>query len=245
MSKASNTEMQVIPAQASDATALMKIIDRAATDPSFDVAKLQQLLDMKERWDAMEAKKSFVSALNAFKADPPDVFKTKRVSFKETSYKHALLSDAVEVIGAALSKHGLSFRWECEQLDGGMIRVTCILTHAQGHSERVSLQAGADQTGAKNNIQALGSTVSYLERYTLFAITGLAAKDMDDDGQTAEIEFITDNQAADLSALLEEVGADKVKFCEYFKISKVEELPTKAHKQAVALVEAKRKKPQA
>jgi len=40
-------------------------------------------------------------------------------------------------------------------------------------------------SGNKNPIQAIASTVSYLERYTLLAITGLTTKDMDDDGKNA------------------------------------------------------------
>ena len=46
-------------------------------------------------------------------------------------------------------------------------------------------EAPLDTSGGKNNIQAMGSAVSYLERYTLLAITGLSTKEMDDDGRGA------------------------------------------------------------
>jgi hypothetical protein len=46
------------------------------------------------------------------------------------------------------------------------------------------LRAGADQSGAKNSIQAIGSTISYLQRYTLKAALGLAAAN-DDDGKAS------------------------------------------------------------
>ncbi|WP_439586939.1 hypothetical protein [Hydrogenophaga sp.] len=39
-----------------------------------------------------------------------------------------------------------------------------------------------DAGGAKNAIMARASTVTYLERYTLKAITGLSEQDDDDDG---------------------------------------------------------------
>ena len=120
--------------------------------------------------------------------------------------------------------------------------MTCVITHVQGHSESVSLQAGLDQSGGKNNIQSLGSTVTYLQRYTLFSATGMAAKGIDDDGAKANIEYITESQFFDLNALLDEVRADKAKFREHFKISSIEELPAKCFKQAVALTEAKRRK---
>jgi ERF superfamily len=196
-----------IPKAAATPMSLLQI----AVEQGADIDKLEKLMALQERWEANEARKAYVVAMNAFKANPPDVFKSKQVSFNETSYKHALLSDAADLIGAALSVHGLSFRWDTDQLDGGMVKVTCIITHAQGHSERVTLQAGLDQSGKKNNIQALGSTVSYLQRYTLFSATGLAAKDQDDDSQGSEQTGMASSVLADfeaaIEALVDEVGA--------------------------------------
>ena len=51
-----------------------------------------------------------------------------------------------------------------------------------GHSESVTLDAFKEDSGTKNNIQAMGSSITYLERYTLFAATGLASEEQDDDG---------------------------------------------------------------
>ena len=237
-----NTEKNLKVAETQQMTVTPMDMLRIAIDKDLPIEKLQQLVELQERWEANEARKAYVAAMNAFKADPPDVFKSKHVKFGNTEYDHAGLDDAVEEIGKALSKHGLSFRWDCEQIDGGVVRVTCIITHVQGHSEKTPLQAGHDQSGGKNNIQALGSTVTYLQRYTLFAATGLAAKEMDDDGGAAGANRITEEQTAALTALLEEVGADTVKFLDYFEIGSVSELPAKAYKQAVAMTEAKRRK---
>jgi hypothetical protein len=169
--------------------ALMAIINRASTDQAFDVAKLESLLAMKERWDREQARKAFVVALTDFKSDPPEVFKNHAVSFEtqkgNTSYKHATLDQASSIIGATASKHGLSHRWDVDQSKEGKIKVTCIVTHVLGHSESVCLESMSDSSGGKNSIQAIGSAISYLERYTLFAAYGIAAKDQDDDGCAA------------------------------------------------------------
>lgn len=157
-----------------------------AVQQGADIEKLSKLMDLQERWEKTEARKAFVAALNEFKADPPEIFKNKSVSFgagKATAYKHATLDNVSGAIGAALAKVGISHRWDTEQLEGGQIRVTCILTHCLGHSERVPLQAGPDSSGSKNSIQAVGSTVTYLQRYTLLAATGMAVQDQDDDGR--------------------------------------------------------------
>ena len=210
-----------------------------AVQQGADLDKLEKLMQLQERWEANEARKAWVVAMNAFKASAPELLKNKTVSFGDTSYKHATLDHVVKVITEALSKHGLSHRWSVEQLDGGSIKVTCVITHILGHSESTSLQAGADQSGKKNNIQALGSTVTYLERYTLLAATGLAAKGMDNDAVT--VERISEQQAADLQALIDEVKANKTAFLKYFKIEKLDDLAESAYKDAVAMLEAKRK----
>jgi len=161
----------------------------AAIQQNVDLEKLTQLTALYERWEANEAKKAFISALNAFKVEPPSLVKNKRVHFDTsrgaTDYTHATLDNVSINIGKALSKHGLSHRWDVEQMQGGVIRVTCVLTHERGHSERVPLEGVPDTSGSKNSIQAVGSTVTYLQRYTLLAATGMAVQDQDDDGRGA------------------------------------------------------------
>ena len=85
---------------------------------------------------------------------------------------------------AAMARHGLSYHWNVKQ-GSGPIMVECIVTHAAGHSERIEMSAPADASGKKNPIQQIASAVSYLQRYTLLAITGMSTKGMDDDGRDA------------------------------------------------------------
>ena len=181
-------EIAVPDAAPSESNALMAVITRAASDPTFDAAKLDHLLAVKERWDKEEARKAFVADLAKFHEEPPVVVKDKLVSYKTntgtTEYKHATLGNACKIIGSHLAKFGFSHRWVPQQKDG-KISVTCILTHALGHSESVTLEGPYDQSGGKNAIQAIMSAKTYLERHTLMAATGLASMDEDDDGRTA------------------------------------------------------------
>jgi hypothetical protein len=64
----------------------------------------------------------------------------------------------------------------------------CAVTHVKGHVERCIMKALADESGGKNSIQAIGSAITYLQRYTLLAATGLTSADIDDDdGRAAGI----------------------------------------------------------
>lgn len=158
-------------------------------DSNIDVDKLAKLLDVQERWEKNEAKKAYVEAMAAFKANPPKIIKNRHVKYATktgglTEYSHASLDNVTATISEALSKHGLTAAWVTSQTEN-IVTVTCRITHIFGHSEETSLSAGPDNSGSKNPIQAIGSTVSYLQRYTLLALAGLATEGQDDDGAGA------------------------------------------------------------
>ncbi len=153
-------------------------------DGKIDVDKLEALLKVQMQWEANEAKKAYVQAMSDFKKKPPEITKDKTVSYGNTSYKHASLHNVTTCLNKALSEHDLTASWITSQ-DNGSVKVTCKITHIMGHSESTCLSAPPDNTGSKNAIQAIASTVTYLERYTVLALTGLATADQDDDGKAS------------------------------------------------------------
>jgi hypothetical protein len=199
------------PTVSPDANALMKIIDRAAMDPNFDVAKLEQLIAVKERWEKREAEKAFNEAFAAFKAEVITVIKNKSVTdgpLKGKSY--AELFSVVNAVTPLLSKHGLSHSWRLSKDEKDWIEVTCTLKHVLGHAEAVSMSGPPDAGGAKNAIQARASTITYLERYTLKAVCGVAEGGDDNDGngsggQMAESALADHLAAIDATASKEEL----------------------------------------
>ncbi len=173
------------------ATATPADLLRIAVESGADLDRLERLMALQEKWEAGQARKAYIDAMSRFKKDPPHILKSKAVNFTTTrgttSYRHATLGDVAQPIIEGLANVGISHRWDVQQPDGGMITVTCILTHEQGHSEQVTMKAGRDDSGGKNSIQQVASTITYLERYTLLSITGIATHDTpDDDGHKAE-----------------------------------------------------------
>jgi len=185
-----------------------------AIQQKLDPGLIEKMMDLAERNEKNEARKAFNQAMTKFKADPPDIEKDKTVSFGsgKTSYAHASLANVTKKISKALSAQGLSANWQTEQTDA-LIKVTCTICHFQGHCESTSLSAAPDTSGSKNSIQAIGSTISYLERYTLLAITGLATHDMDDDAVASEPpEPITEEQIANINTrVFDLMKAEKIK----------------------------------
>lgn len=158
-----------------------------AVEQGADIDRLERLMDLQQRWEAAQARNAFNESLAEFKAEAVEIIKRKRVSYSNksggnTEYSHAELSDVIEAIAPVLSKNGFAWSWDVQQ-DKDWIKVTCHLRHRLGHIESVTMGGPPDDSGGKNRIQAIGSTMTYLERYTLKAVTGVAEKGDDTDGR--------------------------------------------------------------
>lgn len=145
--------------------------------------QLRDMLALQKDWEAGEALKAYNVAFSDFKAEAVRVLKSKGVTDGPLKGKaYAELHGVVDAVTPALSKHGLSASWKLTRDEKDWIEVTCTLKHVLGHSESVSMGGPPDAGGAKNAIQARASTVTYLERYTLKAVCGVAEGGQDDDG---------------------------------------------------------------
>jgi len=159
----------------------------AAINNKLDPSMIERFMDLNDRWQKEIAKKEFTVAFAEFQKSCPVLYKGNQNSYNtksgdHVSYNSADISDVDTATKEALANNGLTKDWEIEQLDG-KVKITAVITHVGGHSKRVPLIAEADTSGGKNAIQALGSSITYLERYTLMAALGLTAKGMDDDGR--------------------------------------------------------------
>lgn len=160
-----------------------------AVQQGADLDKLERLMALQERWDATEARKAYDTAFAAFKSEAVKIIKNKQVTAGPLNGKsYAELFSVVNAVTPALSANGLSSSWKITKDEKDWLEVTCTIKHSAGHMESVSMGGPPDVGGAKNAIQARASTVSYLQRYTLKAITGLSEQDDDSDGVvTAEV----------------------------------------------------------
>lgn len=193
------------------------------------VDQLERLFEMQMKWDADAQRKKFVAAMADFKAEAGGItiVKSKQVRFTTqkgvTEYMHAELHDITRALVPVMARHGLSHRWVPEQT-GKDIKVTCVMTHRDGHSESVSMVAQADDSGGKNSIQSIASTKTYLERYTLLAATGIATGGEDDDdgrsfgqAQAEPEEMITQEQVKVLTDLIAAYVPRPEKFMDWIR----------------------------
>lgn len=203
-----------LPAQAVEPAATPMRLMELAISKGAGMDQLERLMALQERWEANEARKAYVKAMAEFKSEPIIVVKDATVDFTSqkgrTHYKHASLAAVVDAVVSRMGKFGLSHKWETKQSEGA-VSVTCVITHEMGHSESVTLAGPRDQSGNKNELQQIASSMTYLQRYTLMSLCGLASKDMvDDDAQAAgktqapTVPDGYDEWSADIQAVAEE-----------------------------------------
>ena len=94
--------------------------------------------------------------------------------------KYASLA-SVQQAAKPIHAHGLSYV-QMPDYDGQLARVHTRLMHESG--EFIEFTTSAPLAPGKQQIQALGSTITYLKRYALSSLLGIAAGD-DDDGEQA------------------------------------------------------------
>lgn len=152
--------------------------------------------------------------------------------------KYADLSSVWNACRGPLSKNGLAIVQTIQQREGGEVLHT-LLGHASGQwiSSIMPIKSKSESKGS-NDIQQLGSALTYLRRYSLSAIVGIAPDD-DDDGNTAtsyhnkpkaqaalpQPKTITEKQAYDLNDIISRCSpAFKQRVEDFLKKSKVKEL---------------------
>ncbi len=82
--------------------------------------------------------------------------------------------------------------------------------------------ASLDKTGNKNDLQAGGSTFSYMRRYVLKGLLNIVTIGEDDDANS--FSYINAVQAAELESLLEKYEIDKEKFLKQFGVESLSKI---------------------
>lgn len=88
--------------------------------------------------------------------------------------KYADLAEILNTVRPVLSKHGLAVT-QFPAFEGGTAHVETILTHASGEWMSGTCSAPVQ----KSDPQGVGSALTYLRRYSLAAVCGLAQEDDD------------------------------------------------------------------
>jgi hypothetical protein len=181
----------------------LTLIDKAI-EKDIDVDKFAKLVDIVKMLENEKAKRDFYEALSNFQGEVPPIKKLSRadMGYGKPKYNYAEFGEIVTTIQEPLKRHGLSYHFEIgnepivvkgekgEDIIVEYISVTCTVAHKGGYEKTTTMSVQKDAGAGKSNVQAVGSTITYLKRYTLLALLGIGTADPDDDA----VSTIPDNQ---------------------------------------------------
>lgn len=239
-------DVQVIaPAQqavapATEGAAILAMIDKLLDRPDVAVEKIEKMLELHLNLKAEQAKAAYYSAYAQMQPELPTVVERGEIKNKygQAQSRYALWEDVVATISPTLAKYGFALSFRTEQPEG-RLRVTGVLAHRDGHAEETTLELPLDNSGSKNAVQAVGSSVSYGKRYTAFALLNITSRGEDDDGQSAATrDTITDDEADQLFELIAETESDIDKFLKVAGVPPLEDRSVDAIKEAIGKIKA-------
>jgi hypothetical protein len=220
-------------------TSLIQVIERAARDSSIDIDKMERLLAMKERLDARAAETAFNDAMNAAQAQMGPI--AADATNPQTRSMYATYAKLDGRLRPIYTGNGFSISFgEGESKKPDHVLVLAYVSHKAGHTRVYQADMPADGKGAKGGdvmtkTHAVGAAKSYGKRYLLKDIFNIAIGEEDRDGNDP-ISFITENQIADLDALVSELGGNKAKLLKYLKLDAFKFIQAKNYDGVVAEV---------
>jgi hypothetical protein len=248
--KAATQDLQTIQegaplAPASEAMSLLAVIERAARDPMVDVNKMRELMAMRKEIVAEQAAQAFDEAMTHVQEEMRPI--AADASNPQTRSKYASYLALDRAMRPIYTRHGFNLTGNtAEGAPEGYVRVVCDVSRS-GHTRRYQVDMPADGKGAKGGdvmtkTHAVGSAMTYGQRYLLKLIFNIAVGEDDDGNRASGDPTISADQIGELQAMIESVGANKELFLKYFKVETLADIPTKKFQAAVDALNAKAKR---
>ena len=195
-------EPTLVPTVAHESTghhSALTLIERAMVS-DVSPEKLRALLDVRQAWEADEARKAYNKAISEFQRRAPIIEKADKAYDKS----YARMDRIWRTIRPLFTELGLSITWQiCEMREGDICHLEGALAHRDGHGIQIRQDIPVpDILKGQNKAQQMGSARTYAQRYALCGALGIVTGD-DDDGHAAGTAFVTDAQAREITDLLQ------------------------------------------
>lgn len=186
-----------------------------------------------------EARVQFDADFVVMQGELPEVPKLGRIDHGGgRGYNYARWEDINDRIKPVLQKYGFGLRFDIITETETLFEIEAILVHRSGYSICTRKKLPIDKAVGKNIVQAYGSTQSYAQRYSAIALLNLTSRNEDTDANPKPDEFITDDQVAEIYALLDEDEGRVDRFCKLQTLRKVSDMPASRFDGAVAAINA-------
>ncbi len=225
----------------------LTLLEKLANSDSIDPAKISALMDIQERMINKRAEQEFNEAFLRLRGKLPIIkkgdivaYENKKTGKMEEAFKFAKWEKVQGIIDDIIASEGFDLTFDSEVHPNGTA-VVAILHHTGGHTRRTSTPPiPIDSGGGKNNVQGVGSSMSYGQRYATKFALNLRFED-DDDGIKGGLTFINPEQQKVINDLLAETKTDTARFLQAMEVASVENIPTGAYALARNMLAGKKK----
>lgn len=130
---------------------MWEFIQRASSDPTFDVQKLKELLALRDKELARQEERSFFQALHLAQEEVPAIEPNKQVktSSGKVMFEYASYEQLDKALRPIYIKHGMAIAFSGAEAPAGKVRVLCTVSHRDGHAERYQLDLAIDPGAAQ------------------------------------------------------------------------------------------------
>lgn len=226
------------PAPVPVETMLMAGIERGLTPEG-----IEKLVELKLKLEAIRAEREFNEAMVDFQSECPSIPHNCEAKDRNgrVLYTYADADQIKKTIQPLLTKCRLSLSYDARFTDKSVEAVATV-SHVGGHKRTATFSAPVSGTEMMSNAQKAASALSFASRYAMRQALGLTTEGKDDDGGAAgKSNRITEEQAANLRALMDEVKADESKFLKFLGAASIPEILAVDYDRAVKALERKRK----
>jgi hypothetical protein len=187
--------MNELSTPANSAVSIIQQAIATGADPAY----LRELLQVREQWEAGEARKLYSQAIADFQSRCPIIEKADKAHNKQ----YAAMDRIWRTIRPLLDETGLSVVWTANTLTEYGLRIEGEIRHKAGHSVPIAYDLPMpDKVTGQNAAQQMGSATTYAKRYALCSALGIVTGE-DDDGLAAGTAYVTKEQADELVAILD------------------------------------------
>lgn len=229
-----------IPLPEPEPNMLAVIAKAVAENPQMNVDNMEKLLAMHERIVAAQQKASFFAAMARVAPQIPEIGQRGVIKNRDghVQSKYATLDDIDRIIRPIISAEGLSQSFDSEMTADGKVRVSCRLSHAEGHSEVKYVTLPIDKSGSKNETQAVVSTVSYGRKCLTKMFFNIQEAGEDTDG--VDPSTITDEQVKDLETAIAEYEMNLSRFLFFMGVGAIKDILARDWSKAQNAIDVQR-----
>jgi hypothetical protein len=205
-----------------------------------DPAYLRELLQVREQWEAGEARKLYSQAITEFQSRCPIIEKGDKAHNKQ----YAAMDRIWRTIRPLLDETGLSVVWTANTLTEYGLRIEGEIRHKAGHAVPISYDLPMpDKVTGQNAAQQMGSATTYAKRYALCSALGIVTGE-DDDANAAGTAYVTKEQSDELAALVRNTPQGTLEaLLEWAACDSLADIPASKYNGAKKALNAKQIKP--